>query len=141
MRPSKTPFSLPLAVDFISFAHTKARSLISNLKLLSDSDLDVSLAWYLEDHNVKLLDLCNSISSEIERLRHRRLFLNFLLQLLTPSETPPLPEKLRRAQDLLSDFDKNNNTVEWVSPWGLCYFLGFFFCMFNRVKTLRLDVV
>ncbi|GMY05894.1 UPF0496 protein 4-like, partial [Fagus crenata] len=82
------------------------------------SDLDVSLAWYLEDHNVKLLDLCNSISSEIERLHHRLFFLNFLLQLLTPSETPPLPEKLSRARDSLSDFDKNNNTVEWVSPSG-----------------------
>jgi hypothetical protein len=60
---------------------------------------------------VKLLDLCNSISSEIERLKHRRLFLNFLLQLLSPSDSnvPPSPEKLRRARDSLSDWDKNNN--------------------------------
>ncbi|GMY17962.1 UPF0496 protein 4-like [Fagus crenata] len=109
--PSISLSWLSLALDFISFTHTQARSLISNLNLSSDSDLDDSLAWYLDDHSVKLLDLCNSISSEIERLKHRRLFLNFLLQLLSPSDSnvPPSPEKLRRARDSLPDWDKNNN--------------------------------
>jgi hypothetical protein len=105
--PASTPIGLPwlsLALDFLSFAHTEARTLVSDLPLSPDSD--DSLAGYL-DGALKLLDLCNSISSLIERLRLRRLSLNFVLQLLSPSDSGfPAPEKLRRVRDLLSDSDR-----------------------------------
>jgi hypothetical protein len=105
--PASTPIGLSwlsLALDFLSFAHTEARTLLSNLHLSPDSDN--SLAGYL-DGALKLLDLCNSISSLIERLRLRRLSLNFVLHLLAPSDSGfPAPEKLRRARDLLSDSEK-----------------------------------
>ncbi|KAI4357014.1 hypothetical protein L6164_000993 [Bauhinia variegata] len=96
---------LSRAVDFLSFVHSEARILISNLNL---PDLDDSLACYLND-SVKILDLCNSISSEIERLRHRRLVLNLVIHLLTSSDSDktgpfPAPEKLKKARDSLSDW-------------------------------------
>ncbi|RVW59688.1 UPF0496 protein 4 [Vitis vinifera] len=76
--PSLTLSWLSLAVDFLSTIHAEVRSLISNLKPSASDD---SLACFLDD-SVKLLDVCNSISSEIERLRQRRLLINFVIHLL-----------------------------------------------------------
>ncbi|KAJ7954507.1 Protein BPS1, chloroplastic [Quillaja saponaria] len=95
-----------MAVDFLSFVHTEARSLISNMKF---SDLDGSLALYL-DESVKILDICNSVSWEIEQLSQRRLLLNFVLHLLNFSDSGenlslPAPEKLRKARDSLCGWD------------------------------------
>jgi hypothetical protein len=82
-----------LAHDFLSFAHTKERTHVSNLHLSTDSN--DSLAEYL-DGALKLLDLCNSISSLIERLPLRRLSLNFVLHLLAPFDFSfPAPEMVR----------------------------------------------
>ncbi|KAE8022962.1 hypothetical protein FH972_008722 [Carpinus fangiana] len=112
-QPASAPIGLSwlsLAIDFLSFAHTEARTLLSNLHLSPDSD--DSLAGYL-DGALKLLDLCNSITSLIERLRLRRLSINFVLQLLAPSDSGfPAPEKLRRARDSLSDWEKPSVGLE-----------------------------
>ncbi|KAJ6322453.1 hypothetical protein OIU77_012323 [Salix suchowensis] len=66
--------------------------------------LNTSLNLYL-DESLKLLDLCNSITSEIERLRHRQLLLKYALHLINNSEDA---EKLRRARASLSDWDNNS---------------------------------
>ncbi|KAK9274686.1 hypothetical protein L1049_021937 [Liquidambar formosana] len=103
--PSISLSWLSLAVDFLSSTHAEAQLLISNLGVSSSSE--DSLASYLDDA-VKLLDACNSITLEIERLRQRRLLINFVLQLLDFSgegALVPAPEKLRRARDCLSDWD------------------------------------
>jgi hypothetical protein len=115
-----------LAHDFLSFAHTEAQTHISNLHLSTDSD--DSLAGYL-DGALKLLDLWNSISSLIERLRLFRLSLNFVLHLLAPFDFGfPAPEKVRRARDLLSDWGKPSFDLEkWgflSNPEDLCYAPG-----------------
>ncbi|KAG6758081.1 hypothetical protein POTOM_038415 [Populus tomentosa] len=100
---------LSSALDFLSFTHDEAINLLSSLKL------DNSLDFYL-DNSVKLLDLCNSISSEIERFRHRRLVLSFALHVLNDGSEDQ--EKLTRARVSLSDwvnnykgpiFESNNN--------------------------------
>ncbi|KAM1846589.1 hypothetical protein EV1_010910 [Malus domestica] len=103
--PSISLSWLSKAVDFLALTHSEARNLISDLKVAPP--LDDSLAWYL-DHSVKLLDLCNSISAEIERLRQRRLHLTFVLHLLgdRKGEELPSPENLRRSRMSLSDFDR-----------------------------------
>lgn len=100
---------LSSALDFLSYTHNEAINLLSSLKL------DNSLDFYL-DNSVRLLDLCNSISSEIERFRHRRLVLSFALHVLNNGSEDQ--EKLTRARVSLSDwvnnyegpiFDSNNN--------------------------------
>lgn len=98
--PSLTLSWLSLAVDFLSTIHAEVRSLISNLKPSASDD---SLACFLDD-SVKLLDVCNSISSEIERLRQRRLLINFVIHLLDFSGEGPAPEKLKKARDSLADW-------------------------------------
>lgn len=94
---------LSRAVDFLSSTQLEAQALITDLKL---SGVDDSLSWYL-DYSVKLLDVCNSITSEIERLRQRRLLMNFILHLLEFPEDGALPasEKLQRARSSLTDWD------------------------------------
>lgn len=94
---------LSRAVDFLSSTQVEAQALITDLKLCG---VDDSLSWYL-DYSVKLLDVCNSITSEIERLRQRRLLINFILHLLEFPEDGGLPasEKLQRARSSLTDWD------------------------------------
>lgn len=98
--PSVTLSWLSLAVDLLTAIHAEVRSLISNLK---PSASDVSLAGFLDD-SVKLLDVSNSISSEIERLRQRRLLINFVVHLLDFSGEGPAPEKLRKARDSVANW-------------------------------------
>uniref|UniRef100_A0A6N2NCH2 Uncharacterized protein n=1 Tax=Salix viminalis TaxID=40686 RepID=A0A6N2NCH2_SALVM len=86
---------LSSALDFLSFAHEEAINLLSSL------NLDNSVDLYL-DNSVKILDLCNSISSEIERFRNRRLVLSFALLVLNNGSVDP--EKLARARVSLSDW-------------------------------------
>ncbi|KAJ6720750.1 hypothetical protein OIU85_023916 [Salix viminalis] len=87
---------LSSALDFLSFAHEEAINLLSSL------NLDNSVDLYL-DNSVKILDLCNSISSEIERFRNRRLVLSFALLVLNNGSVDP--EKLARARVSLSDWE------------------------------------
>ncbi|XP_057962279.1 UPF0496 protein 4-like [Malania oleifera] len=104
--PSFSLLWLSLAVDFLSSTHAEAQTLISDLKL---SSLDDSLARYL-DESVKLLDVCNSISAEIERLRQRRLLINFILHLFKiPGDSAriPAPDRLRRARESLVDSENS----------------------------------
>ncbi|PRQ41391.1 hypothetical protein RchiOBHm_Chr4g0446391 [Rosa chinensis] len=92
--PSISLSWLSKAVDFLAFSHSEARSLISNLEVTA---LDDSLATYLDD-SVKLLDICNSVSAEIERLRQRRIVLAFAVHLLRDG-------KLLRARETLTEWE------------------------------------
>ncbi|KAL3581803.1 hypothetical protein D5086_016135 [Populus alba] len=88
---------LSSALAFLSFTHNQAITLLSNPKLTD------SLNFYLDD-SVKLLDICNSIASEIERLRHRRLLLKLALHLFNDNNNSEDAEKLRRARASLTDW-------------------------------------
>eukprot|EP00262_Sarcandra_glabra_P021390 TRINITY_DN902_c0_g1_i1.p1 TRINITY_DN902_c0_g1~~TRINITY_DN902_c0_g1_i1.p1 ORF type:complete len:347 (-),score=14.97 TRINITY_DN902_c0_g1_i1:44-1084(-) len=105
--PSLSLFWISLAVDLLSSTHADAKTLISDL---GESGTDKSLAWYLDD-SVKVLDVCNSISSEIERLRQGRLLIHFILHLLAfpgGDRQIPGPDNLRRARESLSDWAKGS---------------------------------
>ncbi|KAG5240119.1 UPF0496 protein [Salix suchowensis] len=77
---------LSSALAFLAFTHNQAVTLLST-------------------PSSPLLDLCNSITSEIERLRHRQLLLKYALHLINNSEDA---EKLRRARASLRDWDNNS---------------------------------
>ncbi|XP_050373812.1 protein BPS1, chloroplastic-like [Argentina anserina] len=88
-----------LSPPSISFSWlSKARRLISNLEdtALWDDDA-LAIAAYLDD-TVKLLDICNSLSAEIERLRHRRVVLASAARLLGDG-------KVRIAREILTEWE------------------------------------
>ncbi|XP_052204741.1 protein BPS1, chloroplastic-like [Diospyros lotus] len=102
---------LSSAVDFLASVHVEARDVLANL-----SSSDDTIKLYL-DGSVKVLDLCNFVSAEIERLRQRRLLINFALLLLDDEKRSP--EKLRRAVNSLSDEPKTGTRQKNVDPNGL----------------------
>lgn len=101
---------LSLALAFLSFTHNQAITLLSNPNLTDSSN------FYLDD-SVKLLDICNSIASETERLRHRRLLLKFALHLFNNNSEDA--EKLRRARASLTDWDNNLKGYRYDSSKNL----------------------
>lgn len=103
---------LSSALAFLSFTHNQAITLLSNPKLTD------SLNFYLDD-SVKLLDICNSIASEIERLRHRRLLLKLALHLFNDNNNSEDAEKLRRARASLTDWDNNLKGPRYESSKNL----------------------
>lgn len=113
--PSISLSWLSKAVDFLSLAHSEARSLISNLEVTS---LDDSLACYLDD-SVKLLDICNSVSAEIERLRQRRLVLTFAIHLLGDGKVQRARESLTEWESRALGFGKRCNAEVLVKDLAL----------------------
>uniref|UniRef100_A0A6M2EAM7 Uncharacterized protein n=1 Tax=Populus davidiana TaxID=266767 RepID=A0A6M2EAM7_9ROSI len=101
---------LSSALAFLSFTHNQAITLLSNPKLTD------YLNFYLDD-SVKLLDICNSIASEIERLRHRRLLLKLAIHLFNNNSEDA--EKLRRARASLTDWDNNLKGPRYESSKNL----------------------
>ncbi|XP_030524411.1 protein BPS1, chloroplastic-like [Rhodamnia argentea] len=89
---------LSSAIAMLTVAHSAVKSLIYELKSDGGNSL---LSWYL-DNSVKVLDVCNCISSEIERLCLHHLNLRIAIQLLR-SEGNPSEEEIRQARDLLAD--------------------------------------
>ncbi|KAL8100527.1 protein BPS1, chloroplastic-like [Apium graveolens] len=99
---------LSRAVDLLSDTHADANAVISAMTSAGLSG--DSLSFYL-DHSVKLLDVCNSISYEIEKLRHRRLLMKFVTHLLKFSgdgDTHPAPENLKKASECIADYERNS---------------------------------
>ncbi|KAJ6901320.1 hypothetical protein NC651_019175 [Populus alba x Populus x berolinensis] len=103
---------LSSALAFVSFTHNQAITLLSNPKLTD------SLNFYLDD-SVKLLDICNSIATEIERLRHRRLLLKLAIHLFNNNNNSEDAEKLRRARASLTDWDNNLKGPRYESSKNL----------------------
>lgn len=108
--PSITLSWLSLAVEFVSTTHAEAQALIS--KITSGSHDDGSKAVYL-DYSVKLLDICNAISSDLEKLRNRRLLMSFVIRLLQVSDESPVPapEKLKKASDSITEWNNSTRDV------------------------------
>ncbi|KAI3796347.1 hypothetical protein L1987_39015 [Smallanthus sonchifolius] len=103
---------LSAAVSFLSAVHTEAEDQISNLK----SEADDFQALYM-DYSMKVLDLCNLISSAVHRLTDRRLLMNFSLRLLNFTDQMPSNEKLNKAKDALAR--SVNDTQEPAEEKGL----------------------
>ncbi|KAF5757280.1 hypothetical protein HanRHA438_Chr17g0834641 [Helianthus annuus] len=113
---------LSAAVSFISTVHSEAELQISNLKPEADDFHDLYM-----DYSLKVLDLCNLISSAVNRLTDTRLLLNFSLRLLKFSDDLPPVEKLNKAKDAiarsvnsLNNINNNiNDTDESVKEKGI----------------------
>ncbi|XP_068646941.1 UPF0496 protein 4-like [Aristolochia californica] len=86
------------ALDVLVSTVADAEALISDLKLVGS---EKSLAAYLDD-SVKVLDVCNSVSAEIERLRQGRLLVNFVVHLLRRSGEADAD--LARARDSIAEY-------------------------------------
>lgn len=108
--PSISLSWLSLAVEFVSTTHAEAQALIS--KITSGSHDDGSKAVYL-DYSVKLLDICNAISSDLEKLRNRRLLMSFVIRLLQVSDETAIsaPEKLKKACDSITEWNNSTRDV------------------------------
>ncbi|KAL5983023.1 hypothetical protein ACLOJK_017103 [Asimina triloba] len=97
---------LSRAVDLLSSTHAEAEALISDL---TASGPKKSLPSFLDD-SVKVMDVCNSITAEIERLRQGRLLIHFALHLLRPADpvrVVPAPGSLSKARDSLAEYGKS----------------------------------
>lgn len=108
--PSITLSWLSRAVEFLSSTHGEAQALIS--KITSGSSNDGSESVYL-DYSVKLLDICNAISSDLEKLRNRRMLMSFVIRLLQVSAESEIlaPEKLKKASDSIIEWKINTRDV------------------------------
>ncbi|XP_039158842.1 uncharacterized protein LOC120288766 [Eucalyptus grandis] len=86
------------SVNVLTTAHSAVRSLIYELK--SDGG-DSLLSWYL-DNSLKVLDVCNRMSSKIERLCLHHLDRRMMMNLLGSGGNPS-KEDIHQARDLLVD--------------------------------------
>ncbi|KAL3719781.1 hypothetical protein ACJRO7_004717 [Eucalyptus globulus] len=91
---------LSSAVGVLNFAHSAVKSLLPNLEL---DKADSLLSWYFVE-SMKVLDLCNCISSEIARLHRCHVKLRITIEHLH-SDPNPSEEEIRRAINLLVDLE------------------------------------
>ncbi|KAK1416356.1 hypothetical protein QVD17_32147 [Tagetes erecta] len=97
------------AVSFLSLIHVETVEQISSFR----SESDCYHALYM-DYSQKVLDLCNLVSSGVQRLTERRLLLNLSLRLLNSdrnSDKIPSPEKLKKAKDVLTRSVHHNQQI------------------------------
>lgn len=105
---------LSSAVDVLTFAHAAAKPLVPDLEL--DSGYGQS-PWYL-DNNLKVLNLCNHISSEIQRLCLHRLKLRIAIEFLR-SDRNPSEKKIRQARNVLADLEGEGVDGYWKSTCNI----------------------
>ncbi|KAG9442303.1 hypothetical protein H6P81_018157 [Aristolochia fimbriata] len=102
--PAEVSFAwLARAVDVLVSTVADADGVISDLKVAGS---EKSLAAYLDD-SVKVLDVCNSVSAELERLRQGRLLIDFVVHLLRRSGDEEEGDKLvnrARARDSIAEY-------------------------------------
>ncbi|KAK9074424.1 hypothetical protein SSX86_007022 [Deinandra increscens subsp. villosa] len=96
---------LSAAASVLATVHSEAEVQISDSKSVK-SEVDDYQVLYM-DFSLKVLDLCNLLSSAVRRLTDRRLLMNFSLRFLNFTDQPPAPEKLNKAKDALTRSIKN----------------------------------
>lgn len=72
------------AMESLCETHKSMRTLVSDLEL-SVSDLEENLIYIYSDVTLKLLELCNAFTSELDRLNHGNLLLKFAFSKLETS--------------------------------------------------------
>uniref|UniRef100_A0A1D1XIW9 UPF0496 protein 4 n=1 Tax=Anthurium amnicola TaxID=1678845 RepID=A0A1D1XIW9_9ARAE len=97
-RPAVSFSYLSRAVDVLSSIHVLSDALVSDPSLAGSDD--PALASYVAS-TISLLDVCNAVSAEVERLRRGRLLLLFAAHLLSPGASP---DKIRRARDSIREW-------------------------------------
>ncbi|XP_010422806.1 PREDICTED: protein BPS1, chloroplastic-like [Camelina sativa] len=73
------------AMESLCETHKSIRSLVKGLEL-SVSDLEENLIYIYSDISLKLLELCNAFTSELDRLNHGNLLLKFAFSKLETKE-------------------------------------------------------
>lgn len=129
LRPLPAPPSPSLS--WIAAAFDALSAAYSDVAALLSTPTDAALAAAYFDHTARVLDLCNAVSAEIEKLRRRRLLLRFALHLLRPAG-PRTPETLLRASDSLREFEA---LEEGGKPGGLAQSAAALAADLNRRRT------
>ncbi|KAL3719785.1 hypothetical protein ACJRO7_004721 [Eucalyptus globulus] len=97
---------LSFAVSMLNFAHSTVKSLLPDLELDKTDGLS---SWYFVK-SMNVLDLCNCISSEIDRLRRHHMKLRITIEHLhlDPNTSE---EEIRRARNLLADLEGEGGDI------------------------------
>lgn len=91
------------AMASLSDAHANIKTLTSALQFpVSDWD-EKWMDMYLDD-SVKLLDICNALTSELSRLDQSQLLLKYALHILASSSASPSFDELGRVHSSLHDW-------------------------------------
>ena len=90
-------------MTMLSETHTNVKTLTTNLQFpVSDWD-EKWMDMYL-DNSVKLLDICNALTSELSRLDQSQLLLKYGMHILASAGTSPSSEELKRVHSSLHDW-------------------------------------
>ncbi|KAL1198134.1 Protein BPS1 [Cardamine amara subsp. amara] len=65
------------AMESLCKSHKSIKTLVKNLELPISEDLEENLIYNYSDVSLKLLELCNAFTSELDRLNHGNLLLKF----------------------------------------------------------------
>nr|XP_043630793.1 uncharacterized protein LOC122602129 [Erigeron canadensis] len=87
------------AVNFLTKVHTDSVTHISSLKSVQS---DYYHVLYM-DYSLKVLDLCNLMTSAVQKLTERRMLMKLSLRLIDSSSSgeAPASEKVKKAKDVL----------------------------------------
>ncbi|MQL97564.1 hypothetical protein Taro_030251 [Colocasia esculenta] len=103
--PGVVSFSyLSRAAGVVSSVHAVAGAMFADPSV-SGYD-EAAFASYIGS-SIKLLDVCNAVSAEIERLHLGRLLLVFVAHLLSSSGGAPPPEKVRKARESIREWEES----------------------------------
>lgn len=95
---------LSRAAGVLASVHKLVDGLIAD-PVLSGAD-EAAVASYVAS-SIKLLDVCNALSAEVERVNRSRLLLLFAAHLLS-SGAPAPPEKVRKAKDAIAEWEASS---------------------------------
>ncbi|MQM07319.1 hypothetical protein Taro_040163 [Colocasia esculenta] len=94
---------LSRAIGVLASVHKLVDALLSD-PVLSGTD-EAAVTSYVAS-SIKLLDVCNAVSAEVERLSRGRLLLLFAVHLLSSSGGAPPPlEKARKAREAIGEWE------------------------------------
>jgi len=94
------------AMAVLSETHANIKTLTTTLQFpVSDWD-EKWMDTYL-DSSVKLLDICNALTSELSRMDQSQLLLKYAVHILAATGTSPSSEELKRVHSSLHDWMEN----------------------------------
>ncbi|GJY51350.1 hypothetical protein Tco_0442197 [Tanacetum coccineum] len=109
--PSSISFTyLSSLISFLTSVHTECESQILNVKETDDE----MLGLYME-YSLKVLDLCNLMTSSVQKLTEKRMLINFGVKLLMMNSNGQVVqvEKMNKAKDV---FGRAANGLTESSP-------------------------
>ncbi|CAA6655772.1 unnamed protein product [Spirodela intermedia] len=102
-RPGTSLAYLSRAVGVLSSIHVFAGAFIDDPAVCGFEE--AALAAYING-SVKILEVCNAASAEVERLRRTRLHLLLAIRVLSTGK--PTPDKIRKARESIREWDERS---------------------------------